>query len=212
MQIFVFLFSRGHSKRPKPFPYLGIGKKTCYICSLVLRGLDIFRTRESHGRLHPHWTLPRAAAAERKATLAIRVALTEVERRLAENLKMLAPILPACRPESTTVWSSRQSTVCSGPTLIVSEQLSTKVQPGRMQEQQRVPAANLRPAKAPTVAALEREEEETDTDSVSSVSLSLSPARGASERSVYRRVRVLYNTLLRLLKVRLLACHWYTMN
>lgn len=40
------------------FPYLGISKKTCFMCGHFLQGLDVFRARNNHGKVYSQWTLP----------------------------------------------------------------------------------------------------------------------------------------------------------
>ncbi|KAL4881929.1 hypothetical protein BJY04DRAFT_217632 [Aspergillus karnatakaensis] len=42
----------------KVFPYLGISKKTCFLCGHFLRGFDLFQARGNHGKVYSQWTLP----------------------------------------------------------------------------------------------------------------------------------------------------------
>jgi hypothetical protein len=40
------------------FTYLGISKKTCFLCGHVVRKLGMFYTRANHGKMYSLWTLP----------------------------------------------------------------------------------------------------------------------------------------------------------
>ncbi|KAJ5797887.1 uncharacterized protein N7503_007183 [Penicillium pulvis] len=40
------------------FPYLGISKKTCFMCGHILQSLGLFRARNNHGKVYSQWTLP----------------------------------------------------------------------------------------------------------------------------------------------------------
>ncbi|KAJ5150802.1 uncharacterized protein N7482_010054 [Penicillium canariense] len=40
------------------FLYLGISKKTCFMCGHILQGLDLFQVRSNHGKVYSQWTLP----------------------------------------------------------------------------------------------------------------------------------------------------------
>lgn len=40
------------------FPYLGISKKTCFMCGHILQSLALFQTRSNHGKVYSQWTLP----------------------------------------------------------------------------------------------------------------------------------------------------------
>lgn len=40
------------------FSYLGVSKKTCFLCGHVLQKLGMFSTRANHGKMYSQWTLP----------------------------------------------------------------------------------------------------------------------------------------------------------
>ncbi|KAJ5538289.1 hypothetical protein N7494_007768 [Penicillium frequentans] len=40
------------------FPYLGISKKTCFLCGHILQSLGLFQARNNHGKVYSQWTLP----------------------------------------------------------------------------------------------------------------------------------------------------------
>lgn len=42
----------------RTFPYLGISKKTCFMCGHILQSLALFRARNNHGKVYSQWTLP----------------------------------------------------------------------------------------------------------------------------------------------------------
>lgn len=107
------------------FPYLGISKKTCYMCHLFLTELKVFESRPSHGQLHPHWTLPRLARVDERQMFALLKAHRAVKQGLAEIISN--PPSPAAffRPESTTVWSSRAASVANQALSAISAVIST---------------------------------------------------------------------------------------
>lgn len=47
------------SSRPPVFPYIGVSKKTCFLCGHILREMG-FETRGNHGKCYSQWTLPPA--------------------------------------------------------------------------------------------------------------------------------------------------------
>ncbi|USP76856.1 uncharacterized protein yc1106_04130 [Curvularia clavata] len=40
------------------FPYLGLSKKTCLLCGLFLREINLYKTRGNHGKFYSQWTFP----------------------------------------------------------------------------------------------------------------------------------------------------------
>lgn len=125
----------------KPYPYIGISKKTCYLCAQFLAHLRTFRTRASHAQLHPYWTLPIGTKARRtKVYSSPGMSLRVVKQKLAEMIGTPTVTKLALRPESTTVWSAR-ALISSGTvslansgrsrlteSRLVHSQLSTKAQ------------------------------------------------------------------------------------
>ena len=107
MQMVFFLTAA--SLPSQPFPYLGISKKTCYLCNAFLDGLNTFATRGSHGKLYPFWTLLRALDMSKDQIFPLGMALKAVEQNLAELIGSEKRARLDCRPESTTGWSSRQA-------------------------------------------------------------------------------------------------------
>ena len=123
MQMVFFLLAR-RSPQLSPYPYLGISKKTCYMCSAFLTQLRHFKTRGSHEKLYPHWTLPQKAELDKEKVFAFGMALSAVKQNLGEILRRPCGRFLMRQPESTNVWSSRPS-VRSGPASIASSYLSS---------------------------------------------------------------------------------------
>lgn len=46
--------------RSEVFPYLGVSKKTCFLCGHMLRTIGQFEARGNHGKCYSKWTLPQA--------------------------------------------------------------------------------------------------------------------------------------------------------
>ena len=42
----------------KIYPYIGISKKTCFLCTEVLNSFSFYRTRGSHGKVYSLWDIP----------------------------------------------------------------------------------------------------------------------------------------------------------
>lgn len=99
----------------KPFPYLGVSKKSCYLCALFLSEQGTYKTRGSHGQLHPYWTLPRDFAMRKRRMFDSSPAATvhALKQRLVERFGKAKTGRLALMAESTAVWSSRM-TVSSG--------------------------------------------------------------------------------------------------
>lgn len=95
------------NKSWKPFPYIGISKKTCHLCSLFLSQLRTFQTRPSHGQLHPYWTLPDGIEVRKQKFHSLGMAFDEVRQKLAEMIGRSDTAKLAYLPESTAVWSAR---------------------------------------------------------------------------------------------------------
>ncbi|KAI0197861.1 hypothetical protein F4808DRAFT_452350 [Astrocystis sublimbata] len=57
MNVLIHLLSHGGLEEAA-VPYLGVSKKTCYLCGHVIRQIGGFGTRGNHGKIYPQWTLP----------------------------------------------------------------------------------------------------------------------------------------------------------
>lgn len=71
-----YLLNRENTNQP--FSYLGISKKTCFLCGHVLEKLGMFYTRANHGKMWSLWTLP--------PVLAIRDAYIQRWERVVNHL------------------------------------------------------------------------------------------------------------------------------
>lgn len=94
------------NKDYEPFKYLGTSKKPCFLCARFLAEMRIFRTRASHGQLHPYWTLPAGIEVRKQKLRSVAMALKAVKETLAGmisrgNMSKLPQL-----PESTAVLSS----------------------------------------------------------------------------------------------------------
>ncbi len=70
------------------FRYLGISKKSCFLCGYILRKVDLFGTRGCHGRLYYGWTLPRILEMDHNHFSSLATAVTSLEDYLV-NLNRL---------------------------------------------------------------------------------------------------------------------------
>lgn len=56
MRMITYLLNRENNDQL--FTYLGISKKTCFLCGHVLQELQMLYTRANHGKIYSLWTLP----------------------------------------------------------------------------------------------------------------------------------------------------------
>ncbi|KAK7428368.1 hypothetical protein QQZ08_005125, partial [Neonectria magnoliae] len=111
------------------FPYLGVSKKTCFLCGHILKEIGQFETRGNHVKCYSQWTLPSVLWTEPEATEKLvkaiprlrdilrQEAMEEVPYRDAEKESvMAAPIQPRHRKE-TTIFNA----VVEDPRLLVRE-------------------------------------------------------------------------------------------
>lgn len=76
MRMITYLLNSENTNQP--FSYLGISKKTCFLCGHVLEKLGMFYTRANHGKMWSLWTLP--------PVLAIRDAYIQRWERVVNHL------------------------------------------------------------------------------------------------------------------------------
>ena len=69
------LFYLSQDQNPDTLPYLGVSKKTCYLCGQFLSRVGRFATRQNHGKIYPQWTLPKQALLDEECTSRIDVAV-----------------------------------------------------------------------------------------------------------------------------------------
>lgn len=105
MMLMGYIFSIMH-RGLVVFPYLGVSKKTCLLCGLLLRDIAQFSTRGNHGKCYSRWTLPLVLKtipeiSERldKAVSNLRDVLREEEKRQmahldAEKESLIASVMP----------------------------------------------------------------------------------------------------------------------
>lgn len=59
MRMVTYLLSPDNT--PRPFSYLGVSKKTCFLCGHIIQRLGpMFTTRANHGKVYSRWTMPSA--------------------------------------------------------------------------------------------------------------------------------------------------------
>ena len=68
----------------KIYPYIGISKKTCFLCTEVLNLFPFYRTRGSHGKVYGLWDIPPIAGLGLQFVIHLQAALLDVQRRLEE--------------------------------------------------------------------------------------------------------------------------------
>jgi hypothetical protein len=56
MRMITYLLNRENTIQV--FSYLGVSKKTCFLCGHILQELRMFSTRANHGKMYSQWTLP----------------------------------------------------------------------------------------------------------------------------------------------------------
>jgi len=66
----------------KIFPYLGISKKTCFICAEILAQSSSYRTRGSHSKVYGLWNIPTIESINPRFLFQFRAALLGAQRRL----------------------------------------------------------------------------------------------------------------------------------
>ena len=61
------------------YPYLGISKKTCFLCAGVLKSFSFYCTRGSHAKVYSLWDIPPMDGLSRQFVFQIRAALLGVQ-------------------------------------------------------------------------------------------------------------------------------------
>ena len=110
MQI-LFHLLRTENADLTPFPYIGISIGPCYSCATVLSNLGMFKTRPSHGRICPHWTLPRRTQTQLKNAMGLHLALARLKQELVRAIHRSPSPKRSLRPESTALLSPARRAV-----------------------------------------------------------------------------------------------------
>lgn len=97
--------------------YIGTSKKPCFLCNefrqnyikLSMNGSrsPAFKTRESHGKVYPLWTLPTVKAVAPNANLSIATAVIQIYHRILELLQEERGQQPAMAESSAGVTQSK---------------------------------------------------------------------------------------------------------
>ncbi|KAI9881524.1 MAG: hypothetical protein M1830_000087 [Pleopsidium flavum] len=94
-------FLQGASNRREPFPYIGVSKKTCFLCGAFLSAYGQVGTRACHVKVYPKWTIPVIGSLAADQVDRLVSALSTGEARVLELLhKPLTPVRAAV-PESS---------------------------------------------------------------------------------------------------------------
>lgn len=83
MRVMTYLLSQGIEARS--FPYLGVSKKTCFLCGSMLQNMGHFQTRANHGKIYAQWTLPAFAVVTQPDFLRIEGAVQDLVVSLREE-------------------------------------------------------------------------------------------------------------------------------
>jgi len=70
----------------RPFQYIGISTKTCFLCSQIIEGVESFSTRGSPRKVYFQWTLPRKSELLPHTSKIMKHTLIGV----VKNLRMMA--------------------------------------------------------------------------------------------------------------------------
>ncbi|GAW21440.1 hypothetical protein ANO14919_109590 [Xylariales sp. No.14919] len=81
MMLMTYLLS-SNNPSSEVFPYLGVSKKTCFLCGNMLQEMGIFGTRGNHGKCYSHWTLPYALGVSPEITDKLRIAVERIRSLL----------------------------------------------------------------------------------------------------------------------------------
>lgn len=115
--------------RSEIFPYLGVSKKTCFLCGHLLREIGQFETRGNHGKCYSQWTLPLILRTEQETTEKLDRAVQrlryilreeiakEIPRLDAEKESVLAAPIPPIYRKATTIFNA----VVEDPRLLARE-------------------------------------------------------------------------------------------
>lgn len=105
----IFFLSRPENSQLSLFPYIGISKRPCYMCDIVLKADGRFKTKASHGQIHPNWTLPRSQAISSNLAIGMHRAFSSLSGNLRQLICDPSGRRYDQRPESTTA----SSVVCA---------------------------------------------------------------------------------------------------
>ncbi|KAK4556835.1 hypothetical protein LTR86_005815 [Recurvomyces mirabilis] len=105
MQMLGFLLSRDDNEAAQ-FPYIGISKKTCFLCSQILAQIKNYRCRPNHGRIYPHWTLPEVKLISRQL-LDFKEAVQTLLPTLVRVISTSSIVVINLVPESTVASSGQ---------------------------------------------------------------------------------------------------------
>ncbi|KAF2117310.1 hypothetical protein BDV96DRAFT_644734 [Lophiotrema nucula] len=118
MQILVCL-ARNADWHGRAHGYVGISRKPCFLCNEILQNYSkisvegarqpAFKSRRSHGKVYPLWTLPQSEIVPYVASLAIATATTHAYRHILQHLQH-EPVLQAAIAESSAGVTESAST------------------------------------------------------------------------------------------------------
>lgn len=66
--------------------YIGCSKKSCFLCWHILQLMSGFRTRGSHGKIYPRWTIPGTAALTAWSCLRVHAAISNLGNSFLKEL------------------------------------------------------------------------------------------------------------------------------
>ncbi|KAG7005807.1 hypothetical protein G7Y79_00017g041890 [Physcia stellaris] len=84
------------------FPYLGISKKSCFLCGELLSSFPYYRTRGSHGKVYSLWDIPEISGLNTHFLFQLEAALIKtrnqlevsVEKAFHDKKKVKLPLVP----------------------------------------------------------------------------------------------------------------------
>lgn len=88
------------SNLSRVFPYIGISKRSCFLCHHMLLGVDVFENRGCHGVLETQWTLPRSFELSSNYGERVFVSFLKLQKLVTERSRTLKTTRINRRPQS----------------------------------------------------------------------------------------------------------------
>ncbi|KAL8826765.1 MAG: hypothetical protein Q9191_003601 [Dirinaria sp. TL-2023a] len=112
MQLLVALEKQSQQERScKIYPYLGVSKKTCFLCSEILTSFPFYRTRGSHMKVYGLWDIPQIEHLNRTFLFQFQSALLQTQNKLQSLVEQAFHVPKKSKPpfvaESSAGISSR---------------------------------------------------------------------------------------------------------